>query len=80
MLKDERWATWTATLGWPVQGIWPKYSNGTFIHSVDRSNTNISNTTFKDNPTTPYLLAVGNNDGRVLIHNYPCLEKGSQSV
>ena len=73
MLKDEHWATWSATLGWPVQGIWPKYANGTFIHSVDRSNTNISSTDFNSDPLKPYLLAVGNNEGRVLIHNYPCL-------
>lgn len=25
-LRDACWATWTATLGWPVQGIWAKVS------------------------------------------------------
>lgn len=47
MLRDERWATWTTTLGWPVQGIWPKYTDGTFINSVDRSHMSVNGTTFK---------------------------------
>jgi len=25
-LRDVVWATWTSTLGWPVQGIWPAVS------------------------------------------------------
>lgn len=48
MLKDERWATWTTTLGWPVQGIWPKCADGTFFNSVCRSNFNVNDTTWKE--------------------------------
>ena len=34
--RDEKWSTWTCTLGWPVQGIYPPCSDGTDINSVDR--------------------------------------------
>jgi WD40 repeat protein len=37
-LRDEKWATWTCPLGWPVRGIWPISSDGTEINTVDRSN------------------------------------------
>ncbi len=42
LLKDQRWSTWTCNLGWPVQGIYPKCTDGTFINSVDRSHFNIN--------------------------------------
>ena len=29
------WDTFTCTLGWPVQGIWPPGSDGTDINAVD---------------------------------------------
>lgn len=32
--KDEEWATWTCTLGWPVQGIWEPGFDGTDINSA----------------------------------------------
>ena len=34
-MRDVDWATWTVTLGWPVQGIWPKCADGTDINAVD---------------------------------------------
>lgn len=77
MLRDERWTTWTCNLGWPVQGIYPKCTDGTFIHSVDRSNLSIKNTMFKDDSKTPYLLGAGNNSGRVCVYNFPCTIKNS---
>ena len=36
-LKDVAWSTWTCTLGWPVQGIWPAFADGTDVNAVDRS-------------------------------------------
>jgi WD40 repeat protein len=80
MLRDEKWATWTCNLGWPVQGIYPKCTDGTFIHSVDRSNTNLKNETYKTDEKTPYLLAGGNNNGKVCIYNFPCTIKNSGFV
>lgn len=35
--KDENWDTYTARLGWHVQGIWPAFADGSDINSVDRS-------------------------------------------
>lgn len=35
--RDEKWATYTARLGWHVQGIWPALADGSDINSVDRS-------------------------------------------
>ena len=36
-LKDTKWDTWTSTLGWPVQGIWPKHADGTDVNAACRS-------------------------------------------
>lgn len=80
MLRDERWASWTCNLGWPVQGIYPKCTDGTFIHSVDRSHTNINNQTYKEDEKCPYLLAGGNNNGKVCIYSYPSTIKNSKFV
>ncbi len=80
MLRDERWATWTCNIGWPVQGIYPKVTDGTFINSVDRSNFSINGTLAKDDPKSPYLVAVGNDNGKVGLYNYPCTIKSSDFV
>lgn len=80
MLRDERWATWTCTLGWPVQGIYPKCTDGTFIHSVDRSNSSIKGTNHSKDPKIPYLLAGGNNRGEVCLYNFPCTVKNSNYI
>jgi len=80
LLRDERWASWTCNLGWPVQGIYPKCTDGTFIHSVDRSTLSIKNTHCEDDANSPYLLAAGNNNGKVCVYNYPCTIKNSQVV
>jgi microtubule-associated protein-like 6 len=34
---DVAWATWTAPLGLPVQGVYPKLSDGSDIHAAHRS-------------------------------------------
>ena len=36
-MRDVRWASWTCTVGWPVQGVYPKMSDGSDISSVHRS-------------------------------------------
>lgn len=35
--KDIDWFTWTSVLGFPVQGIWPAFSDFTDVNSVCRS-------------------------------------------
>jgi len=80
MLRNEQWLTWTTTLGWPVQGIWPKCSDGTFYNAVDRSHFTLSGKTFKDDPQGLRLLATGDDLGKVSIFHYPCLEKGAAKL
>ena len=80
MLRDERWSTWTCNLGWPVQGIYPKCTDGTFINAVDRSNESINRTIYKDDNRSHYLLAAGNDNGKVAVYNYPCTIKSSNFV
>lgn len=36
LLRDAEWTTWSCVLGWPVQGIWEKYMDGSDINSVER--------------------------------------------
>jgi len=72
--------SWTCNLGWPVQGIYPKCTDGTFINSVDRSNISINNTLSKDDSKSSYLLAGGNDNGKVCLYNYPCTIKSSSFV
>jgi WD40 repeat protein len=66
-MKDVDWATWTCTLGWPVQGIWPAFSDGTDINAVDRSHNR-------------QCLATADDFGLVKIFRNPCVDKGSLSV
>jgi len=64
--KDEKWASWTLIIGWPVQGIWPPCSDGSDINSVDRSKT-------RD------VLATGDDFGKVKLFKYPCAKEKSNS-
>jgi microtubule-associated protein-like 6 len=66
-LKDVHWATWTCTLGWPVQGIWPAGADGTDINSVDRSHSG-------------HLVATSDDFGKVRVLKYPCVDEGSPSL
>ena len=59
-LCDHEWETWTCTLGFPVTGIWPKYSDGTDVNSVDRSK-------------SKKLLATCEDTFKVVLFKYPCL-------
>ena len=68
-LRDRRtqWATWTCTLGWPVQGIWPPCADGTDINAVARA-------------STQDLVATADDFGKVKLFRYPCTEKGSNCL
>jgi WD40 repeat protein len=37
LTRDYEWATWNVTLGWPVQGIWEAFTDGTDINAIDCS-------------------------------------------
>jgi microtubule-associated protein-like 6 len=64
-LRDKEWETWTCTIGWPVQGIWPPEADGTDINSVDRS-------------PDQQLLATADDFGKVKLFRYPAPQpKGS---
>ena len=60
-MRDQKWETWTCTLGWPVQGIWPAGADGTDINSCAMSHT-------KD------LIVSGDDFGQVRMMRYPCLD------
>lgn len=62
-VKNVVWATWTCTLGWPVQGIWPECADGTDINAVCASSSRT-------------ILATGDDSGMVKIFRYPCITKG----
>ena len=64
-LADCDWHTWTLTLGFPVMGIWPAYSDGTDVNAVDRSPSKL-------------LLATGEDTKEISLFRFPCL-KGAKS-
>lgn len=64
-MRDVEWATWTCVLGWGVQGIWPKFADGTDINAVCRS-------------ASGRELVTADDFGRVKLFRYPCVEKDSQ--
>lgn len=70
--RDEEWATWNVTLGWPVQGIFEQYMDGTDINAVDR--------TKQTYDKGMKILASGDDRGKVRLLEYPCLVKNSSSV
>lgn len=56
-MKDEKWATWTCKLGFPVQGIW-QGSDYTDINTVCAS-------------PSRRLLATGGDDQKIRLFQYP---------
>ncbi|EGZ30558.1 hypothetical protein PHYSODRAFT_471884 [Phytophthora sojae] len=66
-MRDVKWATWTCTLGWPVQGIWPECADGTDINAVCASSSRT-------------ILASGDDSGNVKFFRYPCIPKGSKFI
>ena len=57
--RNTEWYTWTSVVGWPVQGIWPKFSNGKDIICLDRSHTQT-------------CICTGDNYGMINMFMYPC--------
>lgn len=72
-LKDEEWATWTSVIGWPVQGVYPPYADGTDINAVDRSKKKFGNNEYQ-------IIASADDFGMVKLLRYPCLDKHAESV
>ena len=58
-LRDVKWDTWSCTLGWPVQGIWPPGADGSDINAVDRSHSG-------------HLVCTSDDFGKVKLFRYPC--------
>lgn len=71
-LRDEEWATWTTVLGWPVQGIFRSYMDGSDVNMVHRSN-EVHDTGYK-------LLACGEDTSLLRVYRYPCLKQNSGSL
>ena len=72
MSRDEDWHTWNVTLGWPVQGIWEPFMDGTDVNAVDRSNSSYAQ--------EMRILAAGDDHGKVRLLEYPCVVKNSEGV
>eukprot|EP00358_Blepharisma_japonicum_P000739 CAMPEP_0202945300 /NCGR_PEP_ID=MMETSP1395-20130829/6288_1 /ASSEMBLY_ACC=CAM_ASM_000871 /TAXON_ID=5961 /ORGANISM="Blepharisma japonicum, Strain Stock R1072" /LENGTH=210 /DNA_ID=CAMNT_0049645147 /DNA_START=638 /DNA_END=1267 /DNA_ORIENTATION=+ len=72
-LKDEEWNTWTLVIGWPVQGIYPAYADGTDVNAVDRSKKKFGNNEYP-------IVATSDDFGMLKVFRYPCLLKGSEGV
>jgi echinoderm microtubule-associated protein-like 6 len=60
-MRDVDWHTFSCVLGWPVQGIWPKDSDGTDVNAVDRSNSKT-------------LIVTAEDTFAVRLMRYPCLK------
>lgn len=60
-MKNEEWATWNVTLGWPVQGVFEPFMDGSDVNAVDRSNQE------HGNKKGMKLLASGDDNGKVRI-------------
>ena len=58
--RDELWATWNCVIGWPVQGIWPKFADGTDVNAVARNKAR-------------NILATADDFGTVKLFKYPCV-------
>lgn len=70
--KDEKWASWTCVLGWPVQGIWQPTWKGSDINYVARSHGKTS--------SGYYLLAQADDFSKVRLLKFPSIVKPSEGV
>ena len=60
-LRDEKWASFTVKLGWPVQGVFPPGTDGSHVNGVDRSKASD-------------VIASADDYGLVNLYRNPCLE------
>jgi len=60
-LRDEKWASFTVKLGWPVQGVFPPGTDGSHVNGVDRSKAHD-------------VFASADDWGLVNLYRNPCLE------
>ena len=61
-LREEKWATWSSPVGWPVQGMWMSQPPGVVPTSAQRS-------------WGGMLLAMGSTAGRLMLAHNPCQER-----
>ena len=61
-MRAVKWDTWSAVLGWPVQGIWKPGSDGTDVNAVDRSRREDT-------------IVTGDDYFKVNLYRFPCLKK-----
>ena len=73
MLRDEPWHTWTAVIGFPVQGIYPPYTDRTDVNAVDRYRRRFGNNEFE-------LIATADDFSMVKLFRNPCVEQGAEAV
>ncbi|CAM9721568.1 unnamed protein product [Ectocarpus sp. 4 AP-2014] len=66
LVRNEPWATWSSTIGWPVQGVFPAYSDNTEVNAVDLC---------KDRE----LLATADDAKTVRLLRYPVLRGGARN-
>mmetsp|Transcript_34365 Transcript_34365/g.76299 ORF Transcript_34365/g.76299 Transcript_34365/m.76299 type:complete len:1172 (-) Transcript_34365:306-3821(-) len=58
--RDVEYQTYTGTLGFPVMGIWPPYSDGSDINALDRAH-------------NKQWCVTSDDGGMVKLFNYPCV-------
>ena len=61
-LRDEKWSSFSSTVGWPVQGFWMIQSDDTEPTACRRAHNNS-------------LIAVGDNAGRLVVAHNPCAHR-----
>ena len=64
-VRDVRWATDTCTFGWSVQGIWPKFSDGTDVNATHARGD---------------LVLTADDAGEIKAFNSPCVKEHAESV
>ena len=61
-LRDEKWATWSSPVGWPMQGLWMCQPPEVEPTTANRSSSGA-------------MTACGNSAGRIFLTYYPCQKR-----